>query len=295
MKSQPEAPNKLVVIVGPTASGKTALAVDIAKRHHGEVISADSRAIYRWFDIGTAKPTKQEQAGVKHHLIDICDPGETFSAAQFKKLATKTIEEIRGRGHLPIIAGGTGLYVDAFLFDYSFRSKNDSIIDFSKCSTEELQEKVQQQFGDAVIETELKNRQRLEKILQLGPTNSGDRITLDIDCIVIGLLPEMPLLKQKIELRVKSMLNNGFIQEVKNIMKTYGSDCPQLNIIGYRHAREYIQGIITEEEFIERFVRDDYQLARRQRTWFRRNSAIVWCDTPKSALLRVEEYLSQKR
>ena len=296
MKFHPGHSSKLVVIAGPTASGKTALAIEVAKRYNGEVIAADSRTIYRGFDIGTAKPSLEEQFGVPHHLLDIRNPGENYSAADFQWDAEHVIDQIRQRGHLPIIVGGTGLYIDALLFGYTFRSQASSkaVDDFDTLSTAELSNLVAERYADAVPLSERKNRQRLIKILRLGPAIQADRQQLKIDGIIVAKKPEMPILKQKIAIRVDEMLNNGFIQEVEKLINQYGKACPQLSIIGYRHAVEYLSGRITLDELRERFTRDDYQLARRQMTWLRRNPYIVWCESDRHALEVITDYLSIK-
>ncbi len=284
--------NKLIVITGPTASGKTALGIEIAQQYGGEIVSADSQTIYQGFDIGTAKPSRQERAGIIHHLIDIRKPGESYSAAEFKADASSAIQSIRQRQHLPIVVGGTGLYIDALLFDYQFRhGQGQQSKDYEALTLEQLQSIVKQRFGDEVPQNELKNRRRLMQILTRGLAKSTDRNQIKVDCIIIGLAPDMLYLKEKITKRVDIMLNNNFIQEVKNLSTSFGRDCPQLSIIGYRHALAFIDGEISLDELKERFVRDDFQLARRQMTWFRRNPAVIWCSDAAKAGAAINEYL----
>lgn len=292
MKSSHAVSNKLVVITGPTASGKTALGIEIAQQYDGEIISADSRAIYQGFDIGTAKPSQQERAGITHHLIDIRKPGESYSVAEFKADAFGAIQSIRQRQHLPIVVGGTGLYIDALLFDYQFRrGQGRQSKDYEVLTLEQLQPIASQRFGDEIPQNEFKNRRRLIQILTHGLTKSTDRNQIKIDCIIIGLAPDMLYLKEKISKRVDVMLNNNFIQEVKDLFTDFGRDCPQFSIIGYRHALAFIDGEISLDELKERFVRDDFQLARRQMTWFRRNPAVVWCNDAVEAGKAIDEYL----
>lgn len=281
MKSAPERPNtgKLIAIVGPTASGKSALAMELAQKYDGEIICADSRTIYKGFDIGTAKPSLEDQRLVPHHLLDICEPGEEFSVAQFKNLADKAIQDIWARGKVALLVGGSGMYVDAVLFDYSFRANTARYAgDVTELDLQEVQDLVARQYPEQFSTIDSKNRLRLEQILLRGPADQADRRELAYDCLVLGLNPDRLYLKQKIASRVDAMLNNGFIQEVKGLVEQYGFDCPQLNIIGYRHAVSYLKGEIDLAEMKQRFVRDDSALAKRQVTWFKRNSALQWCE-----------------
>lgn len=294
MKSLRAVSNKLVVITGSTASGKTALGIELAGRHGGEIISADSRTIYRGFDIGTAKPSQREQAGIAHHLIDICEPGEDYSVAEFKHDAQRVIQEIRQRKQLPIVVGGTGLYIDALLYDYQFRpTQIRQSDDYDDLTLEQLQSIAKQVHGNQLPQNEFKNRRRLIQILRRGLAKPVDRNQVKVDCIVVAISPNMLDLKQKIAKRVDVMLSNNFIQEVEKLLSRYGRDCPQFSIIGYRHGLAYIDGNISLDELMQRFVHDDYQLARRQMTWFRRNPAIVWCSTAIEVNSTINKYLSE--
>ncbi len=296
MKSAHEQPKqgKLIVIVGPTASGKSALAMDLAQQYGGEIICADSRTIYRGFDIGTAKPSADDRALVPHHMLDICEPGEAFSAAQFKQLADTTIREVWGRGKPAFLVGGSGMYVDAVLFGYSFRGKYPEVSfgmgDLARRSLEELQELVAEQYPIEYAGLDSKNRLRLEQILIRGLAHQSDRGSLKYDCLILGMEPNKPSIRQNIAIRCQDMLSKGFVQEVMGLIDAHGMDCPQLNIIGYKHARDFIRGTITQQEMVDRFVRDDCALAKRQMTWFRRNPAVHWLAQPGDAAPLVEEY-----
>lgn len=268
--------------------------MDLAQKHNGEIICADSRTIYKGFDIGTAKPSMEDQQLVPHHLLDVCEPGEGFSVSQFKGLAEEAIHDIQARGKVPLLVGGSGMYVDAVLFNYSFRGGEiDSAGGTSELSLEELQTLVRGQYPDRYEAIDSKNRLRLEHILQRGLATTDDRLELAHDCLLLGLNPDRLYLKEKIATRVDEMLNNGFIQEVKTLVKQYGYDCPQINIIGYRHAMSYLRGEIDLEEMKQRFARDDMALAKRQVTWFKRNSAIHWCDQSNMAEKLVADYLTK--
>lgn len=285
---------KIIAIVGPTASGKSALAMELAQQCNGEIICADSRTIYRGFNIGTAKPTEQDQQRVPHHLLDICEPGEGFSVAQFKKLAEKAMQNIWQRGKVALLVGGSGMYVDAVLFDYTFRAgkTHDEPEEYSQLSLEQMQSIVQQRYPKESKSIDQNNRLRLAQILERGLAHDNDRRQLAYDCLILGLNPDRLLLKQKIDDRIEDMLNNGFIQEVKNLIKQYGHDCPQLGIIGYKHAASYIQGEISIQDMQERFARDDRALAKRQETWFKRNASIVWVSDYSEANQLANNYLN---
>jgi tRNA dimethylallyltransferase len=264
----------------------------LAQKYDGEIICADSRTIYKGFDIGTAKPTEEDQALVPHHLLDICEPGESFSAAQFKVLAEATIQEIWSRGKAPFLVGGSGMYVDSVLFGYQFREGGEEGRDFSHATLDELQQLVAEQYPDEFYNIDSHNKLRLEQILTRGLANSDDRESIKYESLILGLAPDRLLLKQRIAERVDSMLSNGFVQEVKMLIARYGSDCPQLNIIGYRHARDYLAGAITLEECRQRFMSDDSALAKRQMTWFKRNETIHWLTLADDADELVRDCLS---
>ena len=250
----------LVVIVGETASGKTVLGIELAQKFNGEIICADSRTVYRGMDIGTAKPTRDEQKAVAHHLIDIIEPNKTYSAAQFKKDAQRLIYDIFAQGKLPIVVGGTGLYVDSLLFDYRFSSKNAT--------------------RDTNNPRHLdKSEQRQDK--EMRPNT-----------LVIGVQRNRSDLRERIESRVDAMIRAGFIDEVRHLVQKYGSDSRALNGIGYSYFTQYIEGEISLEEARQKFVSGDMSLARRQRTWFKRNKSIHWLENGGNAVEIVTTFLN---
>ncbi len=222
----------VIVIVGPTASGKTGAAIELAKKVGGEVISADSRAIYKYMDIGTAKPSKEEMDGVPHFGIDLVEPGERFTVADFKAYAEQKIKEIRERGHVPIVAGGTGLYVDALVYNYHFN------------------ETVQKSYAD---------RQEMEK----GYT-------------IFGIKWDMDKLRERLTIRERQLYCEDLLKETKFLVEKYGWDSQAMKSNIYQFAWKYMQGELSLEEAIEQNVYDDYHLAKRQMTWFKRNDNIIW-------------------
>lgn len=282
--------NKLVVIVGPTASGKSAIAMDLAKKYNGEIICADSRTVYRFMDIGTAKPTQHEQTKVKHHLLDIKDPNELMTVVEFKTLCKNTIKDIQSRGKVPFVVGGSGMYIDAVLFNYQFRPDVQRI-DLSGMSYEDKMTKASELYPESGTSIDMKNERRLDQLLQFGPAKTSDRETIKIECKIIGIAIEKLLLKQKIESRTIQMLNNGFVQETRNIINKFGRDCPGLNTIGYKQCVEYIDGKIIVGDLIIAINKATLDYAKRQMTWFKRNGAIMWVSSHSEATSICDIYL----
>lgn len=283
----------LLVIVGETASGKSALALEAAKRLNGEIICADARTIYEGMDIGTAKATAQEQADIPHHLIDAVRPDQYFSAAQFKQLANETIEEVAARGKLSILVGGTGLYVDAVAYDFQFRPPADPAERerLNAMSVEELQNEIVEK-GLAMPE----NRQNKRHLTRTLETNGvpAERHPLRGNTLIVGLRLPREVLEERIRLRVDTMVVLGFVEEVRRLAEQYGWDAPGMNAPGYKAFRPYLEGKISLEEAKEKFVRNDLDLAKRQRTWFKRNADIMWFDNRKDALEYILERCKQK-
>ncbi len=252
----------LLVIVGPTASGKTALAIELAKKFDGEIICADSRTVYKHLDIGTAKPTPQEQELVPHHLLDIVEPDQPFTVADFKKLANEKIKEIQMRGKLPIMVGGSGLYIDSVIFDYQFSksgSKRDS-----------------------------QNPRHLAK-----EEPSQKSATLRENTLVIGLQVPRDVLRRRIEARIEQMLENGLISEAGKLINSYpGSKA--LDAPGYKAFTEYLAGRLDLDEAKALFIKNDFQLAKRQMTWFKRNNSIHWIENRGQAVEIATTFLNKK-
>lgn len=254
-------PRPLVVIVGPTASGKTALAIELAEKYGGEIICADSRTVYRGLDVGTAKPSAEERERVPHHLLDVVDPDEPFSVADFKRLAIAAIEDILGRGKLPLLVGGSGLYIDSVLFDYS--------------------------FSDGHLRDEVNDRHAHQD-------SSHTKAGMRQNTLVIGLEVAGGVLKARIRRRVEVMINDGFLAEAQELLLRY-PQAKALDAPGYKAARLHLEDQMTLEEMREVFVRNDYQLSRRQMTWFRRNKSIQWLTDPSCADELITTFLNKKQ
>lgn len=267
----------LIVIVGPTASGKTALAIRIAQEYGGEIISADSRAVYKDLTIGTAKPTVEDRQGVPHWGIDLVSPDMRFTVADFKSYALEKINEIRARGHVPIIAGGTGLYVDAVLYDFEFSARS---ADTKK--RDELMEQPLEFLHKYCIENNIllptndKNKRHVvNNILREGrPLKRKNK--LDGNTIVVGIATENKILRDRIEQRASAIVTENTINEATQAAEKYGWDNEAMTGNVYPLIRYYVHGLMTHDELIQKFITSDWRLAKRQLTWLRRNEHIHW-------------------
>ncbi|MFA6131297.1 MAG: tRNA (adenosine(37)-N6)-dimethylallyltransferase MiaA [Patescibacteria group bacterium] len=290
---------KIIAILGPTASGKTDLALTLAREFSGEIIATDSRTIYRGMDIGTAKPKGDLLAdgsllveGIPHWGIDLVDPTDDFSVADFKVFAEKKIEEILSRGHLPMLVGGTGLYFSAVIDNLSLTSipANKHLReDLERLTNEELIEKIRATDPDALGHLDLQNRVRLlravEIIIESGETlqSQQEKGEPKYDVLQIGIDVDREELKTRINTRVERMAEEGLIDEVKNLKEKYGCQARAMTGIGYRQICDSLEGKSTREEAIERIKRDTRNYAKRQRTWFQRDKRIHWVKTVEEA------------
>ena len=272
--------SNLLVIIGETASGKTSLAIDVAKRLNGEIICADSSTVRRGANIGSAKPTEKEQQGVPHHLLSIIGPDEKYSAADFQQQANMLIQDIAGRGKLPIIAGGTGLYIDSMLYDYEFRDEADpeERDRLNTLTLGELLSEIKQQ-GIELGETDTKNKHRLIRLLETGGQQVAQK-PLRENALIIGVQLDRELLRERVEQRVDAMLEQGLEQEVRALSEQYGWDCEALKGVGYAQWRDYFLSTQTLAETRQKIIKATMDLAKRQRTWFRRNKSIHWLNYP---------------
>jgi tRNA dimethylallyltransferase len=266
----------LVIILGETASGKSALGMELAKKFSGEIICADSWTVYKGFDIGTAKPTREDRAEVPHHLLDVADPAEGFSAAVFQRLAKRAIADIAARGKLPIMVGGTGLYIDSILYDYSFLPPSDPGLreELNKLTLDELLVRCEELELDTTG-IDLRNKRRIIRLIE----NDGVRPTKELarsNTLVLGVHRPLDELRERITERIDSMVEQGFVEEVKKLGESYGWDCEPMRAPGYRAFADYVRGAVTLDAAKQRFRQNDLQLAKKQRTWFKRNHSIQW-------------------
>ncbi|MBQ8668659.1 tRNA (adenosine(37)-N6)-dimethylallyltransferase MiaA [bacterium] len=275
----------VIAIVGATASGKTAYAIELAKKIDGEIVSADSRYVYKGFDIGTAKPTKDEQEGIPHHLIDIVEPEFEYSAGLYKKDASKIIQEIHSRGKTPIVTGGTGLYIDILLKNYDLPQieANHSLRDeLKQLDTEELFAKLKKMDTEASEIIDQNDRKKIIRAIEiiqatgkpLKETRGIEESPYTIEWI--GKNHDRKTLYARIDKRVDIMLEMGLIDETKNLLKKHGPIPNLVNTIGYREITSYLNGNCTLEEATELLKKNTRNYAKRQLTWFRRNEEIKW-------------------
>lgn len=285
----------LIIIVGQTASGKSALAMSLAAEYDSEIICADSRTLYRGMDIGTAKPSIADQKSIPHHLLDIVDPSERISAHKFVQLAQKSMHEIWANGKIPIVVGGSGMYVDALVYGYTFERKRDDATEESLAlvGLAGLQQRVRDRYGSQVTGDEYKNERRLRAILDRGISSNSDRSALKYECIFIGLQIDDSVLKQRIEVRTNQMFESGLVDEVIGLRERYGESAPGLQATGYR---EVVQGLAMGLDVSEIKVavrRATWQLARKQRTWFKRNPYIHWVKDETAARREIAIYMGK--
>ncbi len=284
---------KLIVIVGPTASGKSALAMKLAKRYSGEIIAADSRTIYKDMDIGTAKPTRRDRAEVPHFGLDLVKPGQRFTAYDFKRYAELKIAEIEKRGGLPLLVGGTGLYIDSVLFDFELRSDRNILKRkmLGLRSISNLQ-KIIQAKGYPMPENALNKRHLVRAIETRG--RSGTRKNQPpSETYIVGILPADNVLKQNIEKRAGEIFKSGVLEETKLILRKYGRRQLKRSAgIIYPICLKIIDGDINEKQALELFKKADWQYARRQRTWFKRNKYIHWFESVEVAYTSVSKLLN---
>ena len=281
-------PMPLVCIVGETASGKSALGLRLARQFNGEIICADSMTVRKGVDIGSAKPTTAEQALVPHHLLDVVEPCESFTAAQFKELTERAIKDIQGRGKLPILVGGTGLYVDSVLFDYEFRAVGDENLraELNELELPELQTRAEQ-LGLDLSSVDTRNKRRVIRLIETKGVRA-ERQPLRTNTVVLGLQIERDVLKQRIAKRVDKMMEAGLEAEVRGLVKRSGWDCEALKGVGYAQWQEYFLGAKSLTETRQEIIKATTNLAKRQRTWFKRNKSIHWLSNPLEWLEIVE-------
>ncbi len=283
-------PQTVLAIVGPTASGKTALALQVAGKYNGEIICADSRTVYRGMDLGTAKPTAQEQEVVVHHLLDVVSPDQGFSVADFQHLARQALASIHTRGKLAVVVGGTGLYVDSVMYDFKLRplASKEEQEELTAMTDDQLRQKLDE-LGLALNQSDRLNRRRLERAVSAG-LSITERSNLPNNHYIVGLNPGIEVLEQRIAERTKQWFKNNILEETAVLETTFGRIEP-LNTSPYREIAAYLENggdLVQTEVLINLHLR---QIARRQLTWFKRNPDISWAATPQQGLKQVNTVL----
>ena len=285
---------KVIVICGPTASGKTALSIELAKKINGEIISCDSMQIYKYMDIGTAKPTLEEQKEVKHHLIDFVEPNQRYSVAEYKKDAEKSIEEILSKGKTPIIVGGTGLYVDSLIYgieypeielDEEYRKQLEKEIE--EKGLESLYNKAKEIDSKAMEKISPNDKKRIMRVVEIykatGKTKTEQEIEsrtheVKYDYRVFAIKMDREKLYERINKRDDMMIEKGLIEEVQNILKKYDKFPTAMQGLGYKEVVEYLDGKTTKEEMIDKIKMQTRRYAKRQITWFKKNKQTIWIE-----------------
>ncbi|MFZ5597340.1 MAG: tRNA (adenosine(37)-N6)-dimethylallyltransferase MiaA [Bacillota bacterium] len=289
----------LLVLVGPTATGKTELSVNIARRLGAEVISADSMLIYRYMDIGTAKPTLEERRGVPHHMIDVVNPDEAYNVALYTRDVGRILEGIKKRRTLPFLVGGTGLYVKALLDGYNFseaetdpslRKKLISELDIlGKAGLHEKLNNIDPETASRLHVNDVKRVIRALEVYYIsGKTISescGKNVVSPFDTIIYGINMDRELLYKRIEKRVDKMIGAGLVDEVRGLLeKGYSRSLVSMQGVGYKEIASYLEGEISLDQSIELLKRNTRRLAKRQLTWFRRDHRIRWVDTSRKSM-----------
>ena len=286
---------KVIVIVGPTASGKTSLSIELAQKINGEIISCDSMQIYKDMDIGSAKPTKEEMQGIKHYIIDEVLPTERFSVARYKKEAEKAIDEILKKEKVPIIVGGTGLYANSLIYgieydDIKFDEKyREELMNIAKTpeGLEKLYEEAKKIDEKAMKKISKNDKKRIIRILEIYKATGKNKTKQEMeskkngvkyDYKIFGINIERPILYERINKRVDIMIKQGLVEEVKYLIKKYTEFPTAMQAIGYKEIVEYLNNEITIEEAIEKIKQETRRYAKRQITWFKRIENLKWLD-----------------
>ena len=285
---------KVIVICGPTASGKTALSIELAKRINGEIVSADSMQIYKDMDIGSAKVTVDEMQGIKHYLIDCVYPNERYSVANYKQDAKAAIEEIISKGKIPIVVGGTGLYIDSLIYEIEYKDikiNEEYRKQLEQIRDEEGLEVLYKQALEidpkAMEKISPNDFKRITRILEIyeatGKTKTEQEAQsrlneIPYDYKVFAIDYEREKLYERINKRVNIMIEKGLTEEVKNLLEKYSEFPTAMQGLGYKEVKQYFDGELSREEMIEKIKQESRRYAKRQFTWFRKNKQTIWID-----------------
>jgi tRNA dimethylallyltransferase len=293
---------KIIVVLGPTASGKSALAIELARRFHGEIVSADSRQVYRGLDLGTGKVTKKEMRGVPHHLLDVASPRRAFTVAQYQKKAEAAIQRILRKGKVPILCGGTGFYIDAVLYGFLLPPvpPNERLREeLERKSTDELFNDLDLKDPARAGTIDRKNRRRLIRALEIIHATGRPIPLLEraakYDSLAIGIRIPGDGLKKKIEQRLLARLRAGMIREAERLHRQ-GLGWARMEELGleYRYLARHLQGHISKAEMTAQLIREIAAYAKRQITWFKRNPEIHWITEPREAFRLAQEFLAKE-
>lgn len=294
---------KIIAVVGPTSSGKTALAVELAKKNGGEIVSTDSRQIYRGLDIGAGKVTKREMQGVPHHLLDIASPKRTFSVAQYQRQAKRVVADIIKRGKIPILCGGTGLYVDSIINDQAFPPvppNTELRKKLGRLSTTELFKKLEKLDPARASNIDPKNPHRLIRAIEIATTLGSVPVLIptnsSYDTLIIGLSLPREQLQRRIHTRLLSRMRHGMVAEATRLHNNTLS-WKRMEALGldYRYLAQFLQRKITKIEMLQKIEKENWLYAKRQMVWFKRNKNTMWFQPNDGRLVldTVKKYLSK--
>lgn len=284
---------KVIVICGPTASGKTSLSISLAKKINGEIVSCDSMQIYKEMDIGSAKPTVEEMQEIKHYLVDFVSPEKRYSVSEYKEDASKAIEEIINKGKTPIIVGGTGLYLNSLIYNIQY---NEMEVDLNyrrelekeaeEYGLEVLYNRAKEIDPEAMEKVSANDKKRITRVLEIYNATGRNKTELEkksrkevpYNYLIFGINMERSILYDRINKRVDIMLEQGLIEEVKNLINKYSNMPTAMQELGYKEVKEFLDGNISKEEMIEKIKMETRRYAKRQITWFKRIENIIWLD-----------------
>ena len=287
---------KVIVIAGPTASGKTSLSIELAKEIDGEIISADSMQIYKDMDIGTAKVTKEEMEGIKHYLVDFLEPTKRYTVSDFKGDSISAIKEILSKGKTPIVVGGTGLYINSLIYgidyqdmEFDLNYRNEIM---NKAKTEEglkeLYDEAVKIDKTAMEKISPNDKKRICRVLEIYKVTGKTKTELEVlsrknkpeyNFLKFAIDMKRDVLYERINKRVDIMIESGLVDEVKNILNKYNEFPTAMQALGYKEVKEYLDGKINYEEMVDKIKQESRRYAKRQFTWFRKNNDYIWLDS----------------
>lgn len=290
-----------IIILGPTATGKTNLAINLAKKMHTEIINADSMYVYTKFNIGTAKPSQNELSEVKHHLVDFLDPSTQYSVANFREDAKSVLSDFSFRNLIPIIVGGTGFYIDSLIKSYSYGNteknidvRNQLLKEQEEFGNDFLYDKLMRLDKESAIKLHKNDTKRIIRALEICMTSNSCKSTIINEAdvllknpLIIGLNPDRDKLYERINLRVDNMINDGLIDEVKSLYSQgyLPENCNAMKGIGYKEIVSYLNGEYSLSTAIDKIKQHTRNYAKRQITWFKRNKDIIWFDSFENDLV----------
>ena len=291
--------NKVLVIVGPTGVGKSSFAIECAEKYNGEIISGDSIQVYKGLNIGSAKIKEEEKQGVPHYLIDIKEPTDNYSVKEFQDLARQKIQEIINKGKLPIICGGTGLYIKALLYDYEFFEEQEKDNQYEELSNEEIYKLIEAKDPKSLENIHINNRKRLVRALNIinkhntsiTEIKDNQEHKLLYDAKIIGLTKPKEEMNNIVDLRVDEMIKEGLLNEIQGLLnKGVTFDNQSMQGIGYKEFKDFFNNTKSKEECIKDVKTHTHQFIKRQYTWFNNQMNVEWYDNKEDATLSINQW-----